>query len=79
MYLPGISDALALSSVSLSQWLMLLGVALLLLLVEEGDKWSLQRRLMAQPQRPYAVATRITPTPISSVPMVRDNDMGIFG
>jgi apolipoprotein N-acyltransferase len=44
MYLPGISDVLALSPVTLEQWLMLLGVALLLLLVEEAHKWFLRRR-----------------------------------
>lgn len=47
MYVPGISDVLALSPVTLVQWLMLLGVALVLLLVEEMHKWSLRRRKSA--------------------------------
>ncbi len=47
MYLPGISDVLALNPVTLVQWLLLLTVALALLAVEETHKWFLRRRLSA--------------------------------
>lgn len=44
MYLPGLSDVLAISPVSVGQWFALLCVALLLLVAEEVHKVSLRRR-----------------------------------
>ena len=43
MYTPGISDVLGLSPITIGQWLILAGVALLLLVVEELHKWLLNR------------------------------------
>ncbi len=48
MYLPGISEVLALNPVTLVQWLLLLTVALALLAVEEAHKWYLRRRRAAR-------------------------------
>ncbi|MEQ8698382.1 MAG: HAD-IC family P-type ATPase, partial [Bauldia litoralis] len=42
-YTPGLSDVLSLQPVSLQNWLTLLGVALLLLVIEEGHKALLRR------------------------------------
>ncbi len=54
-YAPGLSGVLELNPVSLEQWLLLAGVAMLLLIVEEAHKWWLRRSLGAGPaDRPGA-------------------------
>lgn len=45
MYAPGISNVLQLNPITLSQWLILLGVALILLLIEEVHKYWLRRHM----------------------------------
>ncbi|MGF1606760.1 MAG: cation-translocating P-type ATPase [Rhodothalassiaceae bacterium] len=44
MYTPGLSDVLQLQPISFQAWAMLLGVALILLVVEEIHKWTIRRR-----------------------------------
>lgn len=49
MYLPGISKVLELNPVTIRQWLMLAGVALILLLTEEVHKWWIRRARPGSP------------------------------
>ena len=51
MYLPGLSDVLQLQPISLQAWLLLLGVALILLVVEEAHKALIRRRDAAEGRR----------------------------
>ncbi len=44
MYVPGLSDVLQLQPIALREWLILLGVALILLLVEEAHKATIRAR-----------------------------------
>ncbi|MEW9798682.1 cation-translocating P-type ATPase [Alteromonas sp. CYL-A6] len=47
MYTPWLSNVLQLTPITLSEWLMLLGMALSLLLIEEGHKALIRRRLIS--------------------------------
>jgi len=51
---PWISDVLALQPVSVQEWLVLLGVSLVLLAVEELHKWSYRWRLAARARQSTA-------------------------
>jgi hypothetical protein len=44
MYMPGLSDVLALQPITLAQWANLLLIASSLLLVEELHKWWIRKR-----------------------------------
>jgi len=48
LYLPGLNTVLALSPIRLSEWLVLAGIALCLLLIEEIHKYCLRRQALRQ-------------------------------
>ena len=60
MYLPGISKVLELNPVTIRQWLMLAGVALILLLTEEVHKWWIRRARPGSPAWPVSAGKPAT-------------------